>query len=416
MTMSAKRNGRCFHSRLSGTRSVSLGLLALVGGLGVWFAFALALSGVTRLAHPRVAARIIPTDGKALAARANEIFLSNPNRPPQNGRTMALTALQHQAINPKALLVLGYYSESYGDLNKAGVYIKQADKLSPRDPATQLWLIEWYARKGDIVQTLVHYDKALRTTPELKAVLFPQLLTALEDPQIRVALRRYVREDNGWGSSFLAYANANSDNLPALVRLVAGSGGLKDPEAVRDQVFKLLARLVSDKHFEEARRFYLQVPGMTASSLADAGFGSLDLEGRSGPFGWQILDYPNAGGNFSSEADDEEPSLSVFANPSTTLAVATKLLYLKPGAHEFSAALSTFDFGDRGFLRWQMRCPSNSSVQPFWVLDTTSIGTQNSISVPQNCPVQLLELIVSGGQASTGTEATVRDVEITASY
>ena len=410
--MARAKSGGAIISRLRNLGLVRIAILTVGGLAGAWLAFLLAASGVTRTTNPQLALTFMPDDSTALAARAEELFLAKPEQPSPDVSAMALAALREQPINPKALRLLGFVADSQGDPVKAKAYMRLAEKLTRRDPGAQLWLIESSARKGDTKQTLVHYDVALRTSPNTQPLLFPQLLGALEDAEIRAALKPYVRAEKSWAAGFIAHAVANSKDLPSLTRLYLDSGGLVDPKEDRDQRYQLISRLINEKYFSDASRLYLAMQGAAKARLTDIGFASLDRDGGAGPMGWQILDDSDAGGGFAGGEKGQRPTLSVFANSSTTRPVATKLMYLAPGSYLFSARLATLDRGDGGFLRWQMLCPSRESGAPFWTFDTISVSTQAALSVPPDCPVQRIDLVVSGGKGQTGLEATIANIAI----
>jgi hypothetical protein len=154
------------------------------------------------------------------------------------------------------------------------------------------------------------------------------------------------------------------------------------------------------------------MPGARPARLTSATFDASDRDARFGPIGWQLIDDSDAGGEFSGSAGERRTSLSLFANSATTRPVASKLLYLKPGNYLFSARLSNLDRGDGGFLRWQLRCPAIPAA-PIWTIDSINTSLRASFSIPANCPVQLLELVASGGRGQTGLDATVASVATT---
>lgn len=386
-------------------------ILSALGLVGAWFAAALAISGVARIKAPQAALMVMPNESAALASRADQLFFANPKNPPREVELLARRALEHQAINAKALRVLGYVADAKGDSEAAEKYVRMAAKLSRREPGAQLWLVEASARTGGVAQTLIHYDIALRTKPDTQTILFPRLITAIEDSEIRAALKPYIRADNGWGPAFLYFANANSKNLPVLVDLIIETGGLIDEESAKSQELGLLGRLVAESYFADARRLYLQMPGAKPARLTSAALDFSDRDARFGPMGWQLLEDPEAGGGFTGSGSDQLTRLAIFANSATTRPVATKLLYLKPGKYLFSARLANLDRGDGGFLRWQLRCPAINGA-PVWTIDSINASLRAELVVPANCPVQLLDLIASGGKGQTGLEATIASVSV----
>jgi tetratricopeptide (TPR) repeat protein len=399
---------------LAALRSIGIArilILSALGLVGAWFAAALAISGVTRIKAPQAALMVMPNESTALASRADQLFFANPKNPPREVELLARRALEHQAINAKALRVLGYMADAKGDTETAEKFVRMAAKLSRREPGAQLWLVEASARKGEVAQTLVHYDIALRTKPDTQTILFPRLITAIEDPEIRAALKPYIRAQNGWAPAFLSFANSNSKNLPVLVDLIVETGGLADKERARSQELSLLGRLVAENYFADARRLYLQMPAAKPARLTSAAFNTSDRNARFGAMGWQLLEDPDAGGGFTGSRGDQQTRLAIYANSATTRPVATKLLYLKPDKYLFSARLANLDRGDGGFLRWQLRCPAIGGT-PAWTIDSINASLRAELMVPANCPVQFLDLIASGGKGQTGLEATIASVSL----
>jgi hypothetical protein len=392
--------------------AIRIAAFGVLGIVGAWFAFALAVSGVARIKAPAAALAVMPGESVALASRADQLFFATPQNPPPEVKRLALKALESQPINPKALRLLGYVEDTGGNGDKAEAYVRMAAKLSRREPGAQLWLIEASARKGDIGQTLVHYDIALRTKPDTQTILFPRLVSAIEGPEIRAALKPYIRSENDWGPSFLSFAINNSKDLPVLTSLILESGGLSDPDAARAQEVALLGRLVSEKYFALARRVFLQMPGAKASRVSSAAFDASDRDARFGAMGWQLFSDPDAGGGFV--VDGKRSALSVFANSATTRTVATKLLYLKPNNYILDVKVSNIDRGSGGFLRWELRCPDRTGEKILWSLNNIAASLKARFEIPTGCPVQYLNLIASGGNGQTGLEATVASVTLTA--
>jgi hypothetical protein len=404
--------GNAIAARVRKIGFVRIAFFTVIGLVGAWLALALAISGVTRIKAPQSALAFMPSESAALASQADQLFFANPKAPQLAVSHFALKALEAQAINAKALRILGYAADARGDGVQAERYVRMAARLSRRELGAQLWLIEASARNGSVADTLAHYDIALRTKPDTHVILFPRLLSSIENTEIRMALKPYIRGENGWPASFLNFANSNSQNLPSLVDLIVETGGLVDLDSARSQELSLLSRLVDESYFNEALRVYLQMPGARPTRLTSAAFEASDRDGRFGAMGWQLVDDPDAGSGFSGTAGKRQTSLSLFANSATTRPVASKLLYLKPGNYLFSSRLSNLDRGDGGFLRWQLRCPAIPAA-PVWTIDSINASIRASFSIPGNCPVQFLDLIASGGKGQTGLEATVAAVAIT---
>jgi hypothetical protein len=391
---------------------VRIGVVAILALVGASCSFALAVSGIARHKNPQAALIFMPNESAALAARADQLFFANPEKPPSQVRTLALKALRQQALNPKAQRLLGYYADAKGQSVAAETFVRSAAKLSRQEPGAQLWLIEAEARKGNATQALVHYDILLRTKPETRQVLFPRLTNAIDEQEIREALKPYIRGKNQWAYDFLLFATSKSRNLPAVVDLVIETGGLTDQKAAQNQQQVLLERLVSEKYYSDARRLFLQIPGVKPIRLTSPALDAADRDSRFGPMGWQFVNDPDAGAGLLGKAGAGKPSLTVYANAETTRMVANKLLYLTPGRYRLAADLSALERGNTGFLRWQMRCVDAEADQQIGAFD--SVGTRVSVvfAIPANCPQQFLELIASGGTGQSGLEATIASIAL----
>lgn len=388
-------------------------LVLILGLVGTWAVFCVTIAGVTRSKNPEIALKFIVSDGEALANLADQAYIQALNNPPDKVRELALAALRQQAINPKALRNLGYFSDTRGDPAKAAQLIGMAAKLSRRETGAQLWLIEAEARKGNTKQTLAHYDIAMRTTPDTHAILFPRLTSAIEDPEIRKVLKPYFSAEAAWTVNFLYFAVANSVAPSTVADLIIESGGLRDEQAAQAQQIVLLNRLVRVSDFINARRFFLTIPGATSGHLIDAGFDASDQTERFGPLGWQITSDADAGGGFSDVSEKQRLSLSVFANSGITRSVAGKTMYLKPGQYGFDAKLVDVNENGTGYIRWRLSCRTKTGDELIWTKDSVKTIGVDVITVPSSCPVQLFEIVVSGGSLQGSFEATIANSKLT---
>jgi hypothetical protein len=391
-------------ARIGVARLIMATMLALVGG---WFAFTLAVAGATRIKNPQAALTFIPSDSTALAARADQLLLANPTKPPKAIGTLARNALLDQAINAKALRQLGYMAEARGNRAHAFKLVNMSEKLSRRDSYAQLWLIEYYAQANDTVKTLRHYDIALTAKPDVSALLYPRLNRAIEDPDIRAALFPYLKSERSWMSSFVGHAIASEADPAGIVALIVEANGLPKGEVSRAQELALLSKLASQKRFVEVRQIYAIIPGNKKELLTSPAFTNSDRDGKFGVMGWVIADDPNAGGGFIGKKVSGAPVLSLFTNPATTRVVASRLLFLSPGNYQFSTKLSRLERGDGGYLQFQLRCLDGDVTTPAWVMDVTSKSARGPVLVPTNCGAQSIDIVASGGQGQLGLEGIV---------
>ena len=410
--------GRKFSLKNGLFRDISIfrfALLLVLGFVGMGAVFGITMSGVTRSKNPEIALKFVSGDGVALANLADQTYTQSFTNPPDKVRKLALAALRKQAINPKALRNLGYLSDAKGKPAKAEQLIRMAAKLSRRETGAQMWLIEAEARKGNTRQTLAHYDIALRTKPETQEIFFPRLVAAIEDPEIRDALKPFFSAEASWTVNFLYFAVATSEAPSTVVDLIIETGGVRDPQASREQQVVLLNRLVRVGDYANLKRFFLTIPGSNRRSLVNAGFAASDLTERFGPLSWQITGDADAGGGFATATANQRPVLSVFANSGITRTVARKTMYLKPGQFKFDAKLANVNENGDGYIRWQISCRTKTGDELVWSKDSARTMSGDTITLPSTCLVQLFEIVVSGGSLQGSFEATIADSKLTPS-
>ena len=396
-------------------KAIGCGRLAttIIGGSVVaYLSFALAVSGIARIKSPQLALMVFPNESAALASRADQLFFSRANRPPANVQKLALAAAYQQPINSKALRLLGYLAELRQNPQRAEKLVTLAARLSRREPGAQLWLIENTALNGSTADTLRHYDILLRTKPDTSVVLYPRLLNAIQDADVRANLALYMRLKRSWVTSFLDYALANSKDLPTLNALLVENGGFPKMGALKTQTEQLLSRLTAEKQFAEARALYLTIPQSSSARLRNLAFDRFDVDGRFGAMGWVINDAADAAFDVDAKAPNKGPTLSFSVAPVTTSVIATRLLFLPPGEYTFNALISTLQLDNGGTLQWQIRCVAQNGTAAFWSTLAAAKSVSSQFTVASDCPVQTLEIVGSGGNGQAGMEAVISDMSI----
>ncbi len=386
-------------------------LVAALGVIAAGLSLALTASTLVRRGNPELAARMMPIDSLAVGGWAERLLMQKPLNPTPETGELARSALRLQALNPTALRVLGFVAAARGDERTGRALILQAQHQSRRDAPSQFWLIEDAVQRGDIRTALVHYDIVLRNKPSSHNVLFPILLNTLSDPAIREALGHYIGTDEIWAPQFASYALANSKDLRSLVALTVESGGLKNRQMAHEQAVGLIARLVAENRFADARRIYLTIPGATPLRLVDPGFDKADMDTRYGAIGWQTKAQADASSGLVLD-DAGKPSLLLSANALTTTNIATKLLYLTPGRYRIGIVLSKFEGGDGAAVGTQIRCPAQTGDQPVWSQRVSARMISGDFVLPAGCDAQYLDIVVSGGSSGSMLDAVIRSVAI----
>jgi tetratricopeptide (TPR) repeat protein len=407
--MTAKKINSSAWAAIQGVGIFRMGLALVLGVAGAWLAFALAVSGITRSQNAPVALMLVPQESAALATRADMLFFTKPTDPPKIVKELALKSLRQQGINAKALRILGFYEDTQGRMTQAEAYIRRATTLSRREQNAQLWLIETEARRGDLQKTLVHYDIALRTKPDTQLILFPRLLSALDDADVRKALTPYIKRNRIWAEAFLYHAIAYGKNLPAVADLFIETGGVSNKSVAQKHSFALLTRLVNERNYVDARRLYLKLPKTKPNYLSSLLFEKVDIDSEFGPLSWQLFNNSDAGSQFDLRVNGEIKSLTVFANSATTQAVAQKYLFFSPGAYKFTFKTIRISRDVSGYVNWKFYCETDAGSKLLWETYAAVEQTVVSFIVPEDCKVQLIQIVVSGGKGQIGTSAVIAE-------
>lgn len=387
-------------------------------GYVAWLSFIHAVANITWQQNADVALRFVPNHPLALSRKADELFAAKQDPATlAKVEAMAKQSLRGGALNPVAIRLLGYVADVRGDRTKARELMLLSQKVSRRDFGTQLWLIEDAVARGDKGQALYHYDIAMRATPSSRAILFPTLVGALSDPEVRKGLVPYVRLAPDWLPDFMAEATNTGNNPANLADVMVKAGSLPDTEAYKNLSNALLAQLVAKGKLPAFRQYYLSIPGNKAETLQTVGLGKLAVNLPYPVAGWQIADNVAIGGGFSAPDKKGAQALTAFAGSGERGEMMRKILFLAPGRYRFRAAYKAVESAPDAEIRWDLQCLKAAGPSPTWfTADSVKSGRFSSaqdLVIPADCPYQLLVLQLAGGSSQTGMEFTLNSLSLT---
>jgi hypothetical protein len=407
------RSGSRAFSGFSARVAARIALFGLLGAGLAYLAFANAFSNVTHRGNPRLALRFTPDDPVALTGLA-AIRIARD----QNLRDPAITALARQsltelAINPAALRLIGLMASADGGLPAGRRAMLLADRMSRRDTATQLWLIEEAVARNDIPGALQRYDNALRVAGETQQVLFPVLTAALEDPQISDSFIPYIREPTPWLGDFVRHAVRNSRRPAAYAALFMRAGGLP-----RDPVFasleqELIKRLIDTDASATAARYYGSLQGADRRVLRSAAFSDRSVDTRFVPLTWEIFTLPGLNAAFVRSGSDAL-ALQGLVEAGGATPVARKVVLVPAGTYRFRARQGLIGQGGTAEATWQLLCSGGNSAQPVWSRTDPLVAQRRaveaSLNVPARCYTPMLRLLVTATGSSA--EFTIQSVSL----
>ena len=362
------------------------------------------LAYVVRPADPGLALRIDPGNAEVAASRAEQLLRENPaNR--AEAEAVARRALRRSPVSAAGARMIATARDVAGDPVSARRLMAYSERLSRRDLPTQVWLIQDAVQHNDVARALHHYDIALRSSDASKALLFPVLIKALDQPDVVRGLVDILTARPNWGPSFLeqTYAAPNLDGFAALLRGLGARGYGVPPDVLAGAE----ARMVDAGRYEAAWQIYGTRHAHAARlAVRDPDFSRLGTS--DGPFGWTIL----AGNGVSVEPRRfaGNDTLAYRAATGSGGVLARQLLILPAGTFRLSGVVPDIAEGSPPILI-RLRC-AGSDV-PISTITAGAPSFTQAFSVPQACRAQWLDLVAEAGENPVGTSGAIGGLRIT---
>jgi uncharacterized tellurite resistance protein B-like protein len=398
--------GRRRVARRSSREWAVRGVLAVVLAATGYLAISFSVAQVAARISPEFAYRLAPYDGR-IAARIAAMITDGEADPTERVRAdvLAREALRLDPTAVAALSTLGIDADVRGDRQSARRLFDQANRLSRRDLKTQLWKIEDAVGRGDVPGALRAYDIALRTHPYLSELLFPVLGGASADPTIRQQVVRTLATRPAWGADFVNFVAAgavNPDVTASLLTDLARARVPVPPTARRDAI----DALVKAGRLDAAWRYY-----------ASTHRGADRRRGRDPRFAAQtdtpsVLDWlpVNADGIVATTGDG---GLNFSAPASLGGAVIAQAQLLPPGRYQIAGRASGIADNAAAEPYWVLQCRNDARELGRAVLRAGNGPFAAEVTVPTDCPIQTLALIVRPSDAIGGTTGRVEEVVLT---
>lgn len=386
-----------------GVRGISALAVATLGYVGIVQSLAYGLRG----SNAERAHVLAPWDGRISAALAQK--RSGPEATSAmraQANSLARAALRQDPTAVAAASTLAINVQISGNARGADRLASYAERLSRRDLATQILLIENAVSRRDVGGALRHYDIALRSTSRSTGILFPVLAGAIADPEIRPAITRTLAKRPPWSALFLEYAAANSLD-PRATSVLFGDlvrTGYPISEVSRTL---LIDTLVSRGLFDDAWSFYVSFRrGADRQSSRDPEI-TADLVHPT-VFDWRTV----TDGGISASL---QRGMLDFAAPSSvggTLVEQVQLL--APGQYRIAGHSIGIDQSPGSAPYWQLRCHDGRELGRTDVPNSSSANGNfvGRFTVPTGCPTQILALIAKPADAISGISGQIDRVRL----
>lgn len=371
-------------------------ILTVVGGLVLgWPVVAITADRVLARRAPAIALNWNPGSADANAQLATDMLQNDPSSPAVlvGIRARALRSLDRQPLNPSGARLLGFGMVA-SDPAKAQRLLLYAESMSRRDLPTQIWLIESAVQRGDVDAALIHYDRALRTTGSSRAVLFPVLASAANEPSVWRPLSVLLARRPQWWRPFLEQTVPASTS-PAALYVIARRMGLERGSTADGAMLQTIEkRLVDLSAYAQAADLYDRAHGVAPGRGPLLHNGGFEQPGGWDPFDWNLNESPDlAALRQPSPVTPSGTALFLSAGNGRGGDVALQFIMLRPGTYQISAVIGAVHGDKLAYPQLLVRCAEEAREilhVPFPPAPDGGRNWRMTLTVPANCPAQRL--------------------------
>ena len=362
---------------------------------------------------PQLALAVAPSDARALTTQAAQLLVTGTRLDDPRVVILARAAVARDATLGTPYRILGFAHEAEGDLSAADRLVGYAGKLSRRDLAVQLWLINRAVSRNDVPGALEHFDIALRTSDVAPTILFPILANAVSEPEVVRALAPRLATAR-WTQSFVSSAIDSGPSLSGMVMLAQAMNRQHTPfppETIR----QLANRMVETRTYTLLGQFRAITPARPAEgqAVSDPTF---NHPVNVPSFDWVLGEDSLA--IVARVSDGGQGSGMTFELAEATIGtqLARQLQTLAPGRYRLSITGASNIADAAQSPVWTVACAEATKQLALLEMPTGRVSTIRQIvfDVPQhNCAAQLLVLSTRPTSTIGGLSGKVARVTIT---
>lgn len=309
--------------------------------------------------------------------------------------------LREEPLQPSVLRQLGTLGGGQGE-----DLLLLSERVSRRDPVTQILLLDRAAKAGDLGRTLAHYDVLLSTSPSAAPALSRQLSQALGNPEVAQRLQHY--RDRTWFTNLLFAALSHAKDPRNVARLAESANTFSEPKTAELLTPRLLSALVKAGHVAEAFH-YAGVAATEGMEWRHFGFSPASMSPRLAPLTWSLSSNPSARAEVAPSG-----GVAITASPLASAQPLRRLTNLAPGSYELEQTRDN-GAGPTLGLRWRVTCIDAGRSQLAWeqpVFNTAAGSATDTLTLPAGCPFQEWVLIAVGEDAQTPSRAILEKINL----
>lgn len=381
-------------------RFVLFGLSVL---LAVWVGYAAALTW----SRSAVGAHGVPLLGSdpVNRLRATDSYLDAPDEFERHAgevRRVSQAVLRAGPLNTAALRQLALVEALDAGVDDPAAstrLIRLAGRVSRRDLANELLLIEDAVARERVPEALAHYDHALAVHPGAGTRLFPVLSAAIEEPSIRTVLGGYV--NRAWYRTFLRNALSQGASPEAVTDLVLDMRGKVEAEIYNGLIGTILHQALARGSYETARRLAGSLPKIVPETIDSIEFTVATSDPRLGSLGWNLAQTEGVTTRLAGEN-----GLVVEIAPDHTERAAERMTLLKPGTYQVMQQVTYPADSAHAALSWQVTCVRPEGEQVIWQDDGGGTAREeDELVIPAKCEAQRWRLSVTAAEGNVPSSA-----------
>lgn len=341
---------------------------------------------------------------RAVQAEASKSIVGQgrPAKPAAVG-AVGREGLVYAPLNTRALWLVGQSFDARGRANDARLAMHQAERVSRRDAAVQLWLGIDNVKRNRVPEGLRNFDLMIRTNAEAARLVTPELAKLLALPDGRQELMPYIRPSNPWLVDLVWSATNQVRSVrPLATMLLEHPGAAPDVEGIRPLYATMVAKLMDEKAYRLAVDVYPKLPGASIASLrtVEPTVNGQLAEGYP-PFVWQFSDSSEQGASLVS-VDAGVAGLEAFGAPGT-IGIAASKLVAPAGARSLRWNVVQREANVESSANWAVTCVMGGGVSGRQTQsgnlfsDSVVIGRTYSLALPTGCQLMRIDLRMAGG-------------------
>lgn len=384
---------------------------ALRGAMAVFVAFVAYVSVrhtyayVIRRSAVERAHNLAGNDGRITALAAQKVLTELGARGGAKAAALAREALRSDPTAVVAASTLGLSSQAEGLSQQARRWFVYAASLSRRDLQAQLWLIEDAVPRGDVSGALHHYDIALRTSTSAPELLYPVLVAAIENPEVRRQLARTLAGRPVWGAGFLLYASGNALDLRAMAALFGDLHGRGVTVPGEAQAYAV-DRLVRKGDLDLGWRYYAAIRHEKDRNRSRDPYFKMELPYPS-TLDWKpVMDSEIAA---SLQRGERRGLFDFTGPPNIGGAMLRQTQLLSVGSYVLMGRGANIDLPEGASPYWSLACANGRELGRVTVPNSDRNGGAFSgrFVVPAGCPAQTLTLVARPVNNQTGLSGQI---------